>query len=221
MNIIKSLLKCCPIHKEGYILIAIFAACALFAYSFSQFFGSVALILTILCIYFFRDPERVTPHNAEDFILSPADGIVQSITVENLPKELERNTQMNRVSIFLNVLDVHVNRIAVSGKVTKVVYNPGKFFNASLDKASIYNERNSMLIETKDGAEVAVVQIAGLIARRIVCDTMESDNVSVGDRFGIIKFGSRVDIYLPKTLDIKVKEGQRMVGGETIIASLD
>lgn len=209
------------IHKEGYVFILIFTFATFLLFAVSNTLGWIGVIMTLWCVYFFRDPERITPV-AEGFIISPADGLIQSITTTTPPKELEmEEKEMIRISIFLNVFNVHVNRIPVDGVIEKSYYNPGKFFNASLDKASIYNERQSLLVRTPQGDGVAVVQIAGLIARRIVCDAREGDQVKVGERFGIIRFGSRVDVYLPKGTNIFVAEGQTAIGGETILADLN
>lgn len=219
---LKDLLEYIPsIHKEGYIFIIIFISFTLVLFAFSKLFGCLALILTIWCVTFFRDPDRVTPLDAH-LIVSPADGKVQKISKAVPPKELELgNHTMTRVSIFLSVFDVHVNRIPVNGKIRALHYHPGKFFSATLDKASELNERQSILIETKNKKQIAVVQIAGLVARRIVCNLDESQEVKAGERFGIIRFGSRVDIYLPTGIEPLVLEGQYMLGGETVIAKLN
>jgi phosphatidylserine decarboxylase len=208
------------IHKEGYIFIIIFAVVTFVFNSFSSTLGVISFIMTVWCAYFFRNPERHTPI-LEDMVIAPADGIVQSVKFAAPPSELGLgDAEMLRISIFLSVFNVHVNRIPVDGKVTTLHYNPGKFFNASMDKASIYNERQSILIETADKVKIVCVQIAGLIARRIVCDLEEGDKVKSGSRFGIIRFGSRVDVYLPKKVAPLVCEGQTCIGGETIIANL-
>ena len=207
------------IHREGHTIIFIFLAITLLLFLLSQSLGLIGVALTIFCILFFRDPDRVTPIG-EDLIISPGDGLVQKISFAKPPRELEMpNKEMTKISIFLSVFDVHVNRIPVEGTVTVLKYHPGKFFNASLDKASEYNERQSILITTNEGLEIPVVQIAGLIARRIVCTLQEGQKVKAGERLGIIKFGSRVDIYLPEGILPQVIEGQRIIGGETIIAS--
>ncbi|MBA8667695.1 phosphatidylserine decarboxylase [Holosporaceae bacterium 'Namur'] len=209
------------IHKEGYVFILIFIIITLVLFLISQKLGWIGVLLTIWCIFFFRDPERVTPIE-KDFVISPADGLVQRITTAKLPPELEGgDEEYTRVSIFLNVFDVHVNRIPIEGEVKILHYHPGKFFNASLDKASEHNERQSILIETLENKLVGVVQIAGLIARRIVCNLKDHEQVKTGERFGIIRFGSRVDVYLPKGIEPQVIEGQRVVGGESIIANLE
>ena len=206
------------IHREGYIFIVIFAVITFVLGSFSSTFGWIGGICTVWCAYFFRNPERVTPVN-DNFIISPADGIVQTIKEVTPPSELGLgDDEMIRVSVFLNVFNVHVNRTPASGRILSLNYHPGKFFNASLDKASIHNERQSVLMETVSGVKIAFVQIAGLIARRIVCDLEESQVVKAGQRYGLIRFGSRADIYLPLKTAILVSEGQTCVGGETIIA---
>lgn len=216
----KDLIQYLPsIHKEGYLFIGIFIAVTLLLYALSNTLGVIGVILTVWCICFFRDPTRVTPID-ENLIISPADGLVSMIVKDvQAPAELELGTEkFTRVSIFLSVFDVHVNRIPVAGKITKLHYNPGKFINASLDKASEFNERQSLLVETSKGEKFPVVQIAGLIARRIVCDLNENQEVKSGERFGIIRFGSRVDLYLPKGYEPKVLLGQYMIGGETVIS---
>ncbi len=209
------------IHKDGYLIILFFIAITFILFAFSETLGYLGILATIWCVFFFRDPDKVVPLG-DELVVSPADGIVQSITQALPPKELMMEEQnMTRVSIFLSVFDVHVNRIPVSGKVNAMYYNPGKFFNASLDKASEDNERQSILIETDyNNKSIAVVQIAGLIARRIVCNLHPEQNVTSGKRFGIIKFGSRVDLYLPTEVKVNVLVGQRVIGGETIISDL-
>jgi phosphatidylserine decarboxylase len=211
-----------PIHKEGYIFIVIAASLALLFYQFSSFFGGVALILTLFVTYFFRDPIRVVPQ-VSGYVVSSADGIVIDITKCKLPVELDaiEADEVYRVSTFLSVLDVHVNRTPIEGIIKKIVYNPGKFLSAELNKASEENERNSLLIKTEDDREIVVVQIAGLIARRIKCDVKEEERLEKGQRIGIIRFGSRVDIYLPKGVIPKVALGQKVIGGETLIADLN
>jgi len=208
------------IHREGYIFIIIFAAAAFVLGSFSTTFGWLGGICTLWCAYFFRNPDRMTPVG-DDLVISAADGIVQKIREVVPPSELDLgDSEMIRVSVFLNIFNVHVNRIPASGKILSLQYHPGKFFNASLDKASIHNERQSVLMETKGGTKIAFVQIAGLIARRIVCDLEEEQKVDSGQRYGLIRFGSRVDIYLPLKTAILVTEGQTCIGGETLIADL-
>lgn len=207
------------IHREGYIFVVIFAAATFLFASFSSTLGWIGFIATTWCAYFFRNPERHTPVD-ENLVISPADGVITAITETAPPPELGLGDQeMLRISVFLNVFDVHVNRMPVSGKVTALHYHPGKFFNASLDKASVHNERQSVLIETKEGVKVVCVQIAGLIARRIVCDLEEGDEVKGGERYGIIRFGSRADVYLPRKTVPLVCVGQRAIGGETVFAN--
>lgn len=209
------------IHKEGYLIIAVFAFVTMILFSFSDTLGWLGTIALIWCVFFFRDPTRVT-QEGHDLVISPADGIVQMITKALPPEELGMHPDyMTRISVFLSVFDVHVNRVPVHGRVTKTHYRPGKFFNACLDKASEDNERQSIRITCPDNKDIAVVQIAGLIARRIVCDLKEDQEVQAGERFGIIRFGSRVDIYLPPEIEPKVLVGQRVVGGETILAVLN
>jgi len=206
------------IHREGYIFIIIFAVITFILGSFSATFAWIGGISTVWCAYFFRNPERVTPIN-DNFVISPADGIVQAIKEVAPPSELGLgDDEMIRISVFLNIFNVHVNRVPCSGKILALNYHPGKFFNASLDKASIHNERQSVLMETVSGVKIAFVQIAGLIARRIVCDLEESQVVKAGQRYGLIRFGSRADIYLPLKTNILVSVGQTCIGGETIIA---
>jgi len=208
------------IHREGYIFIAIFAVVTFILGNLSYHLAWVGGICTIWCVYFFRNPERVTPVN-DDLIISVGDGVVQKIKEVTPPAELGLGeVTMTRISVFLNVFNVHVNRVPASGKILSLHYNPGRFFNASLDKASIHNERQSVLMEAKNGTKLAFVQIAGLIAKRIVCDLEKDVEVKAGQRFGLIRFGSRVDIYLPLTTAILVTEGQIAIGGETVIADL-
>lgn len=208
------------IHREGYIFIIIFAAITFVLGSFSTTIGWLGAICTVWCAYFFRNPERVTPIG-DDLVISAADGVVQKITEVIPPSELDLgDKEMLRVSVFLNIFNVHINRVPASGKILSLQYHPGKFFNASLDKASIHNERQSVLMETKNGIKIAFVQIAGLVARRIVCDLEEEQEVKAGQRYGLIRFGSRADIYLPLNTALLVSEGQICVGGETIIADL-
>ena len=209
-----------PIHRAGWPFIAAFSVVTIVMLIFSLTLGFLGVVLTSWCIYFFRNPRRVTPQG-DGLIISPGDGIITKIEKAYAPLELKwKKKPLPRVSIFLNVFDVHVNRIPVDGVISKIIYHPGKFFNASLDKASELNERNSLIITTPSGHEIAVVQIAGLIARRILCEAHEDQSVKAGETFGIIRFGSRVDIYLPEDIYPQVVEGQRMIGGETIIGSL-
>jgi phosphatidylserine decarboxylase len=177
-------------------------------------------LFALFCLYFFRDPTRVPP-NREKLILAPADGHVVSVMPAVPPAELGLGEAPRwRVAIFLSVLDVHVNRVPADGTVTRIAYRHGAYLNASLDKASEDNERNAIALRLPDGRDLAVVQIAGLIARRILCDIREGDSVQAGDRFGIIRFGSRTDVYLPEGVRPLVAEGQTMIGGETVIAEL-
>lgn len=209
-----------PIHKEGIPFILIFAITTLLLSMVSASFGWVGAILTGWCVYFFRNPDRVTP-TSSSLVVSPGDGQVSKITPASPPEELGMGEeQLTRVSIFLSVFDVHVNRIPANGKIKTLHYRPGAFLNATLDKASEKNERQSLLMTTDDGKDIAFVQIAGLIARRIVCNVDEGQDVKAGERFGIIRFGSRVDVYLPKGIEPLVIEGQRVIGGETILADL-
>lgn len=208
------------IHREGYIFVVVFAVAAFILSSFSSTLGWVGGIATVWCAYFFRNPDRLTP-TADDLVISSADGVVQKITETIPPEELGLGkVDMIRVSVFLNIFNVHVNRVPATGKILALKYHPGRFFNASLDKASVHNERQSVLMETNNGTKIGFVQIAGLIARRIVCDLEEDQEVQAGQRYGIIRFGSRVDIYLPLKTAILVSEGQTCVAGETVIADL-
>ena len=205
------------LHKEGYRFLAIAAIVTFILLLISKFFGIISLIITIWVYYFFRDPERF-PINDENYLLSPADGIVSQITEVNGPEELGlENKKFTRVSIFMNVFDCHVNRVPFSGKITKIFYKPGEYLNASLDKASEKNERNYVKMSNKNGDELILVQIAGLIARRIVCEKNENDEIKQGDRFGMIRFGSRVDVYF-ENFKIMVNVNQKTIAGETIIA---
>ena len=209
-----------PMHPEGRRFVAIFAAITLALFLLWEPLGWIGVGLTVWCYYFFRDPERVTP-NRPGLVISPADGIVSLIEPAVPPKELGMaDTPLTRVSVFMSVFNCHVNRAPVAGRVTAVAYRPGKFFNASLDKASVDNERNSLCIEMEDGRQLAVVQIAGLVARRIVCFVKPGDAVTRGGRFGLIRFGSRLDVYLPPGVEPLVSIGQTMVAGESIIADL-
>jgi len=180
----------------------------------------VGLAFTLFCLYFFRDPERIPPRRP-GVLVAPADGRVVAIALAPPPPELGLGTEQRwKVSIFLSVLNVHVNRIPIGGVVTRIAYHHGAFISASLDKASELNERNALAIRLSGGQEIAVVQIAGLIARRIVCDVREGDPVVTGQRFGIIRFGSRTDLYLPPGIRPMIELGQTMIGGETVIAEV-
>jgi phosphatidylserine decarboxylase len=208
------------VHREGYAIILFAAIAAFFLAMISSTLGWIALVATAFCCYFFRNPDRFSPID-DGLILSPADGIVQSISIVQPPKECElANTEMLRISIFLSVFDVHVNRVPSKGKIEKLVYHPGRFLSATLDKSSEQNERQSVVLVTPSQDKIAFVQIAGLIARRIVCELKEGQEVNAGEVFGIIRFGSRMDVYLPKETNALVCVGQRMIGGETILADL-
>lgn len=209
-----------PIHKEGYKFISIFAVVTLVLFLIWQPLGWIGVGLTVWCYYFFRDPERQTPIR-EGLLVSPADGVISLIEPAVPPAELEMGDQaLTRVSVFMNVFNCHVNRAPIGGRITKIAYRPGKFLNASLDKASVDNERNSMAIEMADGRKIAVVQIAGLVARRILCEVEEGSELQTGERFGMIRFGSRVDVYLPDGVEPLVALGQVMISAETVIADL-
>jgi phosphatidylserine decarboxylase len=208
-----------PIHKEGYPFIAIGVVAMLVLGSLWRPFGWIAALITIWICYFFRDPARVTPQR-EGLVVSPADGRVSQIASAVPPKELDLpEEQMTRVSIFMNVFDCHVNRAPVAGRIAKIAYTPGLFLNAELDKASEDNERNAILFE-KDGKQLIMVQIAGLIARRIVPFVREGQEVFTGERVGLIRFGSRVDVYLPLGVVPLVSEGQTAIAGETVLADM-
>ena len=210
-----------PIHREGWLLIAIFAVVAATLTWWLEPLGYVGFIVTAWCAYFFRNPDRVTPVRS-GLVVSPADGVVQSIVDAVPPEELSMGDQpLIRVAIFMNVFNVHVNRIPTDGKISAMNYRPGKFFNASLDKASIDNERQSVKITTAKGQDIAFIQIAGLIARRIKCWAKVGDTMKAGERFGLIRFGSRVDVYLPVGVQPLVSIGQTAVAGETVIADLE
>jgi phosphatidylserine decarboxylase len=213
-----------PIHREGWPFIALFAAVNLLAFLFSAWLGVILLPLTIWCIAFFRDPERKTPQEP-GLIICPADGLLLPIIEAAPPAELGLGEAPRpRLSIFMNVFNVHVNRNPVSGTIIAKSYRPGKFFNASFDKASEYNERMSLRLrpDGDDGTrDLAVVQIAGLVARRIVCDLAQGQGVQRGARFGIIRFGSRVDVYLPPGCRIVAEAGKKVTAGETILAKFE
>ena len=208
-----------PIHPEGYKFIAIFAVIALILAWIWSPLGWIGFILTVWCAYFFRDPPRVTALR-EGLIVSPADGIVSSIGYFTPPPELGLGDKpLSRISVFMSVFDCHVNRAPVTGRITRIAYKPGLFLNADLDKASEDNERNSLIIETANG-RFGVVQIAGLIARRIVSFVHEGDSIGAGERFGLIRFGSRVDVYMPDSAVPLVGLGSRAIAGETVLADL-
>jgi len=210
-----------PIHPAGWPFIALFAAGTVALNLFSDALGIVGVVLTLWCVYFFRDPERITPVR-EGLIISPADGVVKMIDKAPPPKELNMGDKDRwRICVFMNVFNVHVNRIPINGEITAVSYRPGKFLNASLDKASTDNERQAIRMTTSMGQDIAFVQIAGLVARRIVCGLYEGQRVRAGERFGMIRFGSRVDVYLDEGTQPLVAVGQTAVAGETVLADVD
>jgi phosphatidylserine decarboxylase len=205
------------LHSEGYKFIVIAAVITIILYNFSSFLGLIGLVLTIWVYYFFRDPERVVIED-DNYLVSPADGEVIKVEEVHGPKELGlENKKFNKISIFMNVFDCHVNRTPCKGKIEEILYKPGKFLNASLDKASEDNERNYYKIKDVNGNDVIVVQIAGLIARRIVCESNKNQELSQGERIGMIRFGSRADVYYENYQPL-VKIGQRAISGETLLA---
>jgi len=210
-----------PVHREGYRFVAIFAAVSLLLFwLLPDLFGWIGIILTAWCAYFFRDPERVTPLR-DGLVISPADGLVSSIETVTSPPELDLGGEERlRISVFMNVFDVHVNRSPVEGEIAVLNYVPGKFINAELDKASEDNERQAVTITMTSGEKLGVVQIAGLVARRIVKFVKVGDQLQAGQRFGLIRFGSRVDVYLPPGHNALVCVGQRAIAGETVLADL-
>jgi phosphatidylserine decarboxylase len=208
-----------PITPEGYPFIGAFALISLILFWIWSPLGWIGTVLTVWCVYFFRDPPRVTPVR-DGLVIAPADGRISMVTTAAPPHELGLGDKpLPRISIFMSVFDCHVNRSPVAGRVEKIVYQPGKFINADLDKASVDNERNSLVISTA-GTRIAVVQIAGLVARRIVCFVREQQPVGAGERFGMIRFGSRLDVYLPDGVAPLVAVGQTSLSGETILADL-
>ena len=205
------------IHNEGYKFLVIFGFATLILYFISSFLGLIGLVLTIWVYYFFRDPDRISI-NDENFLVSPADGLILKVEETDGPQELKlENRKFKKISIFMNVFDCHVNRTPCAGKITEILYKPGKFFNASLDKASEENERNYYKISNTAGEDIIVVQIAGLIARRIVTEVGENSELKQGDRIGMIRFGSRADIYF-ENYDPLVKVNQKTIAGETLLA---
>ena len=205
------------IHQEGYKFLAIAILITVFLYFFSGFLGLVSLVLTVWVYYFFRDPER-TSINDDNYLVSPADGLVVQVQETEGPKELNlENKKFTKIGIFMNVFDCHVNRIPCNGKISEILYKPGKFLNASLDKASEDNERNYYKITNNQGQDIIVVQIAGLIARRIVCEASKDQDLNQGDRIGMIRFGSRVDVYFDNYTSL-IKVNQKTVAGETLLA---
>ena len=220
MSVIASLRRgLAPIHPEGYPFVAGFAMAALFLWWLWSPLGWLGLVATLWCAYFFRDPARVTPLSP-NLVIAPADGVVSFAGLAAPPPELGLGMgPLRRVSIFMSVFDCHVNRAPIAGRVERIVYHPGLFLNADLDKASEDNERNSIVVDAPSG-RYGVVQIAGLVARRIVCFSHEGAHVGAGERIGLIRFGSRVDVYLPATAQIVVGLQSRAVAGETVIANL-
>jgi len=209
-----------PFDKDGCKIAGIMAVVAIFMGNIGTNMGWIGFLMTVACLAFFRDPERVHP-SRESIAISPADGIVLKITECHAPDELDLpGKKWKKISIFMSVFNVHVNRAPVSGVIEKMLYVPGKFFNVTLDKASEYNERRATYMRMRDGTQVIFVQIAGLLARRIRCDVSEEQELEIGQRVGIIRFGSRVDVYLPDDATILVEEGQVTVAGETILADL-
>lgn len=218
MTMLETFIK--PMHPEGRRFVAGFALVAALLFLISNVLGWIGVLVTVWCYYFFRDPKRTTPMRA-GLIVSPADGVISLIEKAVPPAELGMADEaLTRVSVFMNVFNCHVNRAPIEGEIAAVAYRAGKFFNASLDKASADNERNSLSIEMADGRKIAVVQIAGLVARRIVCFVKPGEKMRTGERFGLIRFGSRLDVYLPEGVAPLVSLGQTMVAGETVLADL-
>ena len=211
-----------PIHREGWRFIAIFAAVTLVLFWLDlTLLGWIGVVATAWCAYFFRDPERVTPLRA-GLVISPADGRVSAVEQFVPPPELDLAREpVTRISIFMNVFDLHVNRSPVDGAIRRIAYIPGAFVNADLDKASADNERQALTLELGNGRRIGVVQIAGLVARRIVKFVGEGEQVMACQRFGLIRFGSRVDVYLPESVQSLVSVGQYAIGGETVLADID
>ncbi len=206
-----------PVHPAGYVFIAGFAVATAILGWFFEPLGWIGAILTAWCVYFFRDPARVTPVD-ETLVISPADGIISSIGFFRPPPELGLGAEpMQRISVFMSVFDCHVNRMPVAGRIAKVAYKPGKFLSADLDKASEDNERNSLVVDGAQG-RFGVVQIAGLVARRIICFSKQGESLAAGTRFGLIRFGSRVDVYLPPGARPLVSLGAKAIAGETVLA---
>tara|TARA_Y100001954_G_scaffold226822_1_gene269190 strand:- start:1170 stop:1817 length:648 start_codon:yes stop_codon:yes gene_type:complete len=205
------------IHAEGYKFLVIAGIITIIFYSFSDFLGLLGLLITVWVYYFFRDPERVII-NDDNYLVSPADGEVIKVEETDGPKELNlENKRFKKISIFMNVFDCHVNRIPCKGIIEEILYKPGKFFNASFDKASDENERNYYKIKDANNNDIIVVQIAGLVARRIVCESTKNQELNQGDRIGMIRFGSRADVYY-ENYEPLVKVGQKAISGETLLA---
>lgn len=211
-----------PINSEGYNIILFVAIVAILCSFLSKTLAFLVFVVLLFCIYFFRDPKRVI-NDEENILVAPADGIVDAIEKVVPPEELEMdsNIEWTRVSIFLSVFNVHLQRMPYDGKIVKLHYREGKFLNVSVDKYSRDNERQSAVLELGNGLQIPIVQIAGLIARRIVCNLTINQEIKKGDKYGMIKFGSRVDIYLPNGIEPKVKIGQTMIAGESIIAKIN
>ena len=210
-----------PMHPEGWKFVPVFAGVTLVLFWLWQPLGWIGLGLTVWCYYFFRDPKRAVPVN-KGLLVSPADGVVSLIGPAVPPEELGLGpAPLMRVSVFMSVFNCHVNRAPIAGRVTAVAYRPGKFLNASLDKASTDNERNALAIEMEDGRRIAVVQIAGLVARRILNYAEIGNRYNAGERYGFIRFGSRVDFYLPLNAKVKVSIGDKVYASSTVIAELD
>ena len=209
-----------PLYREGYRMLAIAVIITMLLILINKILGIIGFVLTIWVYYFFRDPERY-PINDDSFLVSPADGVISLILNVRGPKELNmENKEYQRVSVFMNVFNCHVNRVPVAGKIDEIFYKPGKFIDASLDKASEDNERNLIKYSNNSGKTFAIVQIAGLVARRIVCEVKEGQNLNQGDRIGIIRFGSRVDLYFDNDYKLLAKQGQTVVAGESLLAKI-
>ena len=209
-----------PLHREGYRMLAIAVIITMLLMLINKALGVAGFVLTVWVYYFFRDPERY-PIKDDSYLVSPADGIVSLISTVRGPKELNmENNEYQRVSVFMNVFNCHVNRVPVSGKIDEIFYKPGKFIDASLDKASEDNERNLIKYSNNSGKNFAIVQIAGLVARRIICEVKQGQNLNQGDRIGIIRFGSRVDLYFDNDYKLLVREGQTVVAGESLLAKI-
>ena len=222
MNIYKSVTQevLVPIHPAGWPFIFLFVLVSAAITYFWEPFALPGTLLSLWCVYFFRNPKRVTPVT-DNLVISPADGRVLSTDVRDVPADLDLPAgEWRRISIFMNVFDVHVNRAPVAGKVIATSYHQGQFLNASLDKASEKNERQNMVMEMADGQKIGVVQIAGLVARRILLETAVGDHLSVGQQYGIIRFGSRVDVWVPAKTPVQVLAGQTTMAGETVLADL-
>ncbi|MDH4442995.1 MAG: phosphatidylserine decarboxylase [Candidatus Fonsibacter sp.] len=209
-----------PLHREGYRMLAIAVIITMLLILINKILGVIGFVLTVWVYYFFRDPERY-PISDDSFLVSPADGVISLIVNVRGPKELNmENKEFQRVSVFMNVFNCHVNRVPVTGKIDEIFYKPGKFIDASLDKASEDNERNLIKYSNNTGKTFAIVQIAGLVARRIVCEVKEGQNLNQGDRIGIIRFGSRVDLYFDNDYKLLAKQGQTVVAGESLLAKI-